>query len=360
MPATSTHTHLNDSPGGSDAQPDQPAVPRPHCPRCGYDQSGEVARWTESCPVKGTCPECGLEFAWHAAFYPDREKLRWLIEHAPTRWRAIGALFQTVFRLTLPWMFWSRVGLHHAVVVPRLCAWLAFWLFAVWIPMHAVTLTHVLYPLNRYWRPNDYNWDEWFVSLSFPFLNSRAQSILESPSWVYWSSKSWTLLLLWLAPAGVLLLLASSRRTARIKKSHLFRSFFYAAWPWVVWNILAVCSLVAFFVGLRLAHLSPNNASFQSFSDYSEAAIAVTVGERELLPYFGQWTENLQTAMLMLFVLWSLVYWFFTIRRGFQLKHPLAVWFACVIIAFLLAALFQLLLGDITNKPFWGLWSIFR
>lgn len=333
---------------------------RPTCPRCGYDQSGEVARWTESCPVKGTCPECGLEFAWDAAFFPERQKLTWLIEHAPSRWRAVGALFLTLFRLTLPWMFWSKVGLHHAVVVPRLCAWLAFGLFAVWIPLHAVTLISALYPLDNSGRADDYGLDNWFVSLAFPFLNAEARSVLESPNWVYWSSKSWTLFLLWLAPAGVLLLLASSRRTARIKKSHLFRSFVYAAWPWVVWNILAVCSLVAFIVGIRVAVRSPGMSSLESFIVYSEAAAAITVSERASFSYLGQWSENLQTAMLMLFVLWSLVYWFFTIRRGFQLKHPLAVWFACVIIAFLLSALGQALLGDITHKPFWGLWSIYR
>ena len=34
------------------------------CPRCGYDLSGEIATWTEACPVRGLCTECGLEFAW--------------------------------------------------------------------------------------------------------------------------------------------------------------------------------------------------------------------------------------------------------------------------------------------------------
>lgn len=44
----------------------EPTDPRhtPRCPRCGYDQSGEVQTWRSACPLHGRCPECGLEFRW--------------------------------------------------------------------------------------------------------------------------------------------------------------------------------------------------------------------------------------------------------------------------------------------------------
>ncbi len=35
---------------------------QPHpCPHCGYDMTGEVARWTRRCPLRVRCPECGRE-----------------------------------------------------------------------------------------------------------------------------------------------------------------------------------------------------------------------------------------------------------------------------------------------------------
>ncbi len=36
----------------------------PTCPKCGYDQSGEIATWESQCPLEGRCPECGFDFVW--------------------------------------------------------------------------------------------------------------------------------------------------------------------------------------------------------------------------------------------------------------------------------------------------------
>ncbi len=341
---------------------------RPTCPRCGYDQSGEVARWTESCPVKGTCPECGLEFAWDAAFFPERQKLTWLIEHAPSRWRAVGALFLTLFRLTLPWMFWSKVGLHHAVSISRLIVWLGFWLFAVWIPVHITTLIVVCTLPNQYSQGGGSMLPDWFASLLHPFFNTHLTEGYEepldiarlAPAWQQWSSMSWSMLLLWLVPAGIILLLASSRRTARIKRVHLFRSFVYASWPWFVWNALSAVAVALHYVTYGIGNSFPRADWIADLHEFSSSARFFLSGEHEFVPWGYGSLISYQAPTIMFCNLWLLVYWFFAIRRGFQLKHPVAVWLACVIIALLLSVLCQLLLGDITHKPFWGLWSIYR
>jgi hypothetical protein len=54
------------------------------CPRCGYDQSGVVARWQagESCPLASPCSECGFEIIWRNVFRPTLERVPWLFEHA--------------------------------------------------------------------------------------------------------------------------------------------------------------------------------------------------------------------------------------------------------------------------------------
>lgn len=82
------------------------------CPRCGYDLAGAVDAWTDRCPVSGTCPECGTVSPWRDVFDPSRVEIRWLVEHARS-WRAL--VFRsapTLWRMALPWVFWSRVDVR--------------------------------------------------------------------------------------------------------------------------------------------------------------------------------------------------------------------------------------------------------
>lgn len=34
------------------------------CPRCSYDLRGTMGDWSRACPLRGVCPECGLQFEW--------------------------------------------------------------------------------------------------------------------------------------------------------------------------------------------------------------------------------------------------------------------------------------------------------
>lgn len=34
------------------------------CPKCDYDLRGTMGDWAQACPLRGMCPECGLEFKW--------------------------------------------------------------------------------------------------------------------------------------------------------------------------------------------------------------------------------------------------------------------------------------------------------
>ena len=34
------------------------------CPKCAYDLRGTMGDWSNACPLRGICPECGLEFEW--------------------------------------------------------------------------------------------------------------------------------------------------------------------------------------------------------------------------------------------------------------------------------------------------------
>ena len=66
--------------------PTPPTKPRsPICPKCGYDQSGEITTWVTQCPLEGTCPECGYALYWSDVVNPSRIRLPWFVEHAESK-----------------------------------------------------------------------------------------------------------------------------------------------------------------------------------------------------------------------------------------------------------------------------------
>lgn len=96
---------------------------RPACPRCGYDQSGVMATWTDRCPVEGRCSECGIEFAWSDILDPGRCVLAWYVEHSGRLRGQLARTAPTLMRMLLPWVFWSRVDVHKQIAVRRLLVW---------------------------------------------------------------------------------------------------------------------------------------------------------------------------------------------------------------------------------------------
>lgn len=97
---------------------------KPICPRCGYEQSGTVQTWRESCPLTGTCSECGLGFCWADVLNPGRVDLAGFVEQARGGWwQVLAAAWRTWVWSMLPWVFWRKVRLDHRVVPRRWAAW---------------------------------------------------------------------------------------------------------------------------------------------------------------------------------------------------------------------------------------------
>ena len=83
------------------------------CPRCGYDQRGIMATWSDSCPLNGTCTECGLQFSWSEAIHPEKSEPLWCVEFVPLRRRVPVRSFW-------PWRFWSRLRMSQPIRWGRL------------------------------------------------------------------------------------------------------------------------------------------------------------------------------------------------------------------------------------------------
>jgi hypothetical protein len=97
----------------------------PICPKCGYDQSGEIATWQDQCPMEGRCPECGLEFAWANVLDPARIELKWYIEHAKTKREMLRRTIPTLWYLLFPNRYWHRLGMEAPRSLKRYVLWIA-------------------------------------------------------------------------------------------------------------------------------------------------------------------------------------------------------------------------------------------
>jgi hypothetical protein len=108
------------------------------CPRCGYDLRGAIASWERDgeCPLTGICSECGLSYLWSDVFDPARETPTWCVEFVPRR-RIVIASVATFAMSFLPWKFWSRLTVSHALHFRRLLVYVAIVASSVYIAFAA-------------------------------------------------------------------------------------------------------------------------------------------------------------------------------------------------------------------------------
>lgn len=96
------------------------------CPRCGYDQAGQVATWTLACPLETRCPECGSLFFTSHAFARPELGPRWSFEHASRRLlcRWVATTVMTFF----PARVWNGLKAEQPIVPRRRAILAVTWL----------------------------------------------------------------------------------------------------------------------------------------------------------------------------------------------------------------------------------------
>lgn len=218
---------------------------RPICPKCGYDQTGEIATWDTQCPIRGICTECGLEFNWSNVMRPELGQVPWYVEHAKGVRRFIWRSVRTPFHLILPHRFWNQLDPAKPVSIVRLILWLILMVFIV----H--TLVGIPNGYNAWIRSNwlwgqvafpqyvqmsgNYAYAEMlFDGYFYPYLDAWPQA--SSHKWtldVHWGwyfrtdpsfsphFASIGMLLLW---SIVLLAIPHTRRLAKLRKRHVVRA----------------------------------------------------------------------------------------------------------------------------------------
>lgn len=277
------------------------------CPKCGYDQSGAIATWAASCPIVGTCPECGIRFNWKDVFNPGWQDLRWYAEHGRSFPSMIARTPITLLMLLLPNRFWVRVDPTRRVAIPRLLVWAIFVFLAAHM-LVAIPNTYSTWSMHN-WNSISYaqyyqmhsNYaiaETVFDGLAFPYFNAEpAPASFRWSLWInsYWSGAYYTLLirpltlsvgivLLW---SIVMLAIPQTRRLSKLRTAHIARA--------------AIISLLAITLQYELNMLI------------------------QILRQTGWITTPIyrssQTMLRPAFGLWLLVFWGSAIRTGW-LIHP--------------------------------------
>ncbi|GJM18425.1 MAG: hypothetical protein DHS20C14_06380 [Phycisphaeraceae bacterium] len=252
----------------------------PSCARCGYDLSGIADAWTDACPLRGICPECGHDFAWGNVFDMSRTDLPWLIEHAKGRREWVGRVIPTLRHACCPRSYWRDVTVDARVRLVPLIAFVAVvWLVpylvsgAVFAQERAAFLT-----ANRYGGPSD-----------LQFAHAVAASAAVHPvatTWRFtspWTRVEWqrrgVIVVFALAMHTtwpvMMLILPVTRRRARVRLAHVARA----------WITGFIAALPAWVIAMGLAHVDQRWSRFMFPSWYREPGVLLWI----LVPFIAWW-----------------------------------------------------------------------
>ena len=326
----------------------------PTCPRCGYDQTGAIASWNRedspSCPLRGRCSECGLEFRWHDVIYADRLIVHGFVEHARGFWQTWRWAWVTWAWTLWPPVFWRKVRMEHA---PRM-KWCLIWLALLVVPIHigqsvlsAISLWVMLMDQSVHWlaiagpEPR-FAWLNVASVVLEPIVHlgedtSRSRF---SPGWYYisWNIDRWPDFLPLISVAAVafpltVLILPATRRRAKVQISDVFRSAVYGfAWllpPVIVWELMSTSTAIRDLIS------STRQAARTMGGTVSWWFPALEAPYESLTKHWSIWMLGI--------LVWLFWWWRRAIRQLFEGHSPGSVFLAAVCVSSLcvLIAIFK-------------------
>ncbi|MFN0130965.1 MAG: hypothetical protein ACKVW3_00280 [Phycisphaerales bacterium] len=167
---------------------------RSPCPTCGYDLSGAIATWGDSCPLRGTCNECGADVDWAEVLGAARGTRQWHVESRSPGRTYLGRSWSTARRALNPSRFWPAM-----LDARRLRAWrLLLWLPAMLLPLYllksalgnaARLITHVAEQGNI-WTYLAWASDDWTMPFALVYYSTPRGGGLVA-NWTAWVMFAW-------------------------------------------------------------------------------------------------------------------------------------------------------------------------
>jgi hypothetical protein len=278
---------------------DVPSEPR--CPRCGYDLSGVVASWRDSCPLEGVCSECGLAFIWRDVCNPNYGSAPRLFEHATRRY--VSSFLLTLGLVHTPWRLWRRLLMEHWVAPLRLALFSVLGFVAICgagAPLVLALVTVIRFEAPRWW-----NW----------------RRVLAAPTWEVGATRGWLAVGAMLAPFLLMpmsfVLVATSMRRASVRPAHLARITAYSL-PVTAWLLIGSAISLHAATWIDLADIGIGGWSSW---EVSEAVYA--------------WGPFLAAAIAPLLLM---AWWTLAVRRYLRMPHAPALGVLLTLVACLLVA----------------------
>jgi len=298
------------------------------CPRCGYDQQGTLATWTDSCPTCGTCSECGLAFEWVDVLSPFRSKLQGLVEHAQGFRQLVRWYFRTMSWMVFPGRFWSRVQMHHSVSVkgilnPLLCTFLLTHLISAGLAAAHWAIASGVLPGTGL-----FGWLNTLVTTTLPnpFVSLSARTLSELIFGGSFFSERPSIVIICGVAAfaaawpALFLVLPFTRATSGLRWSHVIRAALY---PLVLFFLLLIVYRSVDLV-LMVHHFTLGK---------SAAKLPATLFLIQTL-LFPTYTIGLLSSPV-----WLAMWWYYAITRGWKLESGRILWLLILIAAALTGAL---------------------
>lgn len=280
----------------------------PICPRCGYDLSGEVARWEEACPLHGRCSECGTEFEWEILVHAERAELAWMFEHGRGLSSTAGRWPSTLLRVLVPPLFWRDLHVTRPVNLGRAFAWL----LVPCVLMHLLASALALW-LTAAFRPGPLDASDVVGALTVPLSDFDFEQLSyfgpsSGPVYPYCVA---VFSFLWLFTLAVM---PWTRRRAKLRRAHLLRAI-----PYSLWWLMGLC---AFRLGRNLLFANALLGTART----PGAGLRLPPGVRAIpgpilnLEYLWPWTIGLG-----LFA-WTLWWWWCAACIGWRIDRARLVW----------------------------------
>jgi hypothetical protein len=210
----------------------------PECPHCGYDLSGAIGRWEESCPLKGTCSECGGTFWWGRVLRRRSFPQPPLFDDADA-W-GVHSFVQSLWRSVTPWKLWREARLDDVVRARRLAVFTVVGLLLMHLALSVgLQVIAVVGFLTVRWALGvDSAISRWLVMGAWPYGHYEYDDAIDRPG----SPVVLLGTLLWPVIQGALsLALGDTRRELGLGLGHCIRIAAYSLVPvplaFVAWGI---------------------------------------------------------------------------------------------------------------------------
>ena len=277
------------------SHPAHPSAPVAQtCPRCAYDLSAIPPSWSNTCPLTGTCSECGYTYLWRDILRPEYTIPPHFYEYAQLN--KLKALRITLLKSLRPWSFWRWVQLHHT---PRrsLFFYLVFSLImlaAAFIPLRLLALFITSYSLPTTTAPYRLFNHLWPAACDFPAIIDFENGYTPTIPWLFFFI--WSLLL----PLSYFTL-PTTLRQAKVTPGHILRIATYAFSSTIA--ILTILALTNFIYTLT--------AVFTMFSNTPGFTSTALIEN-----------QNLTYSIYALVPVYITAWWGFANSRYLKINHP--------------------------------------